>query len=142
MTTILNGLLGGLLVGFVAAVAVRFLDSEPSATAALLRRVGGDRVASSRWGEFAVLTVYGGLAGGALLVLELFVLQVLAVPPAFGEALGVTMALSALLFVILVAVWRIGSSLPLARSRLGELLVYHLVYGLGLGIWIRMTWIT
>jgi hypothetical protein len=86
--------------------------------------------------------LYGGLAGGTLLALELFVLGILGVPPTPVEALGVAVAWSALLFGGLSVAWRVASPTSLTRSRLGELLVYHLVYGLGFGLWIRMTWIT
>lgn len=142
MTTLLNGLLGGLLVGTVAAVAAQFVDAEPSATATVLERTVGTRVATSRRLEFAVRLLYGGLAGVVLVALELFALGVLAIPPSTGEAFGVSIAWSALLFGVLLVVLRLGDSLPFDRSHLVELLVYHLVYGLGFGVWIRMTWIT
>lgn len=141
MTTILNGLLGGLLTGLVAGVVTQLVTDDPSATAEALKGRLGNRVATSRWGEFAVQLSYGGLAGGVLVALELYVLGMLAVPPTIGEALGIAVTWSALLFGTQVVFWRVVSS-PLDRSHLVELLAYHLVYGLGLGAWIRMTWIT
>jgi hypothetical protein len=136
MTTILNGLLGGLVVGLVAATATRLVAGDASGG-----RVGF-AVPSSRWSTFAVRLSYGCLAGGALVALELFVLGLLAVPPTLLEAFGVAVAWSALLFGVLSAVRWVASSRSLARSHLGGSLVYHLVYGLGLGLWIRLTWIT
>lgn len=137
MTTILNGVLGGLLVGLVATVVTRIVGGE-SATAG-----GGDaRGATSRVSDVAGHVLYGGLAGGLLVALELYVLRVLAVPPAVGRTLAVAVAWSALLFGTLLAVSRVGPTHPFDRSAPGALLNYHLVYGPGLGVWIRMTWIT
>jgi hypothetical protein len=141
LTTPLNGILGGLLVGLVAGVGARFVDSGPSPTAMLLIRLTGDSRTSGRWAELAGHVLYGGLAGGTLVALELFVLGVLAVPPALGEALGVAIAWSTLLFVLWAGVLRVGRSNS-SDSPLPALFVYHLVYGIGLGVWIRMTWIT
>lgn len=142
MTTILNGLLGGLLAGLVAGVVTKLVTDESSATAVMLRGRLGNGAATSRWGAVAVQSSYGGLAGGVLVVLELFVLGILAVPPTLGDALGIAVTWSALLFGTLVVFWRFDSSLSLDRSRLVELFAFHLIYGLGLGGWIRMTWIT
>lgn len=141
MTTILNGLLGGLVVGAVAGIVVRLLDADSSATAALLDRATGTELSSSRWVLFGVRLVYGCLAGGALLALELSVLGMLGVPPTLGESLTVTLAWSALLLVTTASAWRVVSPSRSSRPLL-ELLLYHLVYGVGLGVWIRVTWIT
>lgn len=141
MTTLLNGLLGGLLTGLVAGFAIRLVDSDPSATARILQGLAGDATTTPRWSELAGQVLYGGLAGGTLLALELFVLGVLAVPPALGEALGAAVAWSALLFVLWAVVLRVGLSIS-SEPYLRALFVYHLVYGIGLGIWIRATWIT
>lgn len=135
MTTIRNRLLGGLLTGFVAGVVTQLVKNDPSATAVVLKRIFGNRVAISRLGEGMVQLVYGGLAGGVLVALELFVLGMLAVPPTIGEALGIAVAWSALLFRYLVVFWWIDSSFPFDQSHLVELLVYHPAYGLGLGVW-------
>lgn len=141
MTTLLNGLLGGLLIGLLAGAVTGFVESDPSVTARMLEKTAEDGTPTSRLSELAGKALYGGLAGGVLLALELFALGVLAVPPARAEALGVAVAWSALLFVLWAVVLRVGLSLP-SETYLRELFVYHLVYGLGLGIWIRVTWIT
>lgn len=142
MTTLINGLLGGLGAGLVAGVAVHTMADEPSATAVVLSRAVDDATATSRGFALAARVAYGGLAGVGLLALELSVLGVLAVPPSVGEAFGAALGWSALLFVGRVLVWRAVPSLPEDRSPLVELLAYHLVFGLGLGLWIRLTWIT
>ncbi len=71
-------------------------------------------------------------------MLELYALRLLGVPPATGEALGVAVGWSALLFVIAVVALR-GR---LSRPSLAELFAYHLAFGVGFGVWIRLTWIT
>ncbi|WP_254838604.1 hypothetical protein [Natronomonas marina] len=140
MTTVLNGLLGGLLVGVLAATVTRSVDTEPSAWAARTTDALGVRTVAARWLDGATRVAYGGVGGGALVALELYVLGVLAVPPTVGEAFGMAVAWSALLFAVRVLFARVGPSPD--RSRLVAPLVYHLVYGLGLGVWIRLTWIT
>lgn len=134
MTTVPNGVLGGLLVGLVAAVVTRFVGAGPVAA----DRTPDGSAARPWWLAVVVLAAYGGLAGGLLVGLELYLLGVLAVPPTAVEAFGVAIAWSALLFVAAAVVSRAISSAPADRS----LLVYHLVYGLGFGVWIRVTWIT
>lgn len=79
---------------------------------------------------------------GSLVAVELFALDLLGIPPTAGEALGVAVAWSTLLFSVLFVGWRVATPRSAQRSQLGELFVYHLLYGLGLGLWIRMTWIT
>lgn len=140
MTTILNGLLGGLLIGLVAGTVTQLADSDPSATAVVLAGAVGARASSTRAVQLVAQLLYGCLAGGVLLVLELYLLEFLGVPPTISEALGVAVAWSALLFGTVVAVWRVVASL--SAEQLREVFVYHLVYGIGLGLWIRVTWIT
>lgn len=142
MTTILNGLLGGLVGGTVAAFVTSLIADDPSVAEEVLRRAAGSNLTPSRRVAVFAQISYGGLAGGTLVALELFVLGVLAVPPTSVEAFSVAGAWSALLFGILLASWRFGPWQWVTSSQLGELLIYHLVYGLGLGGWIRLTWIT
>lgn len=142
MTTILNGLLGGLLVGFVAAVVTQAVAGTPSATAGALEQLFGDTGKRSRWWEVTVQVIYGGLAGAGLLIIELHALQRIAIPPSTGEALGIPIIWSMLLLLVLTIIWKSIDSLALDRSSLLELLTYHLVYGVCFGVWIRMTWIT
>lgn len=140
MTTVPNGLLGGLLVGIVAALGARLVRNDPSAPGVIVNRLFES--SRSRWVQLAGQLLYGALAGGGLIALELYVLQLLSVPPDLGVALAVALAWSLLLFILWALIWRIVSVLPWDRFYLGELLVYHLIYGLGFGLWIRMTWIT
>lgn len=142
MTSLLNGLLGGLLIGLVAGIALQLIDNDPSATAVILSQVVDEGTATSRGLGFAGQVAYGGLAGLGLLALELYALGVLSVPPAFGTAFGVALVWSALLSVVWFVIWRALPSFRWDRSYVTELLMYHLVFGLGFGLWIRVTWIT
>lgn len=142
MTTLLNGVIGGLVVGLIAAVTTQFFGGDPSATAPVVERLGRSRFAASRWSRLAVMSLYGGLAGSGFLAVELFVLRVLSIPPTIGEALGATLLWSAVLSLTWILVEWAAPSLSRSRSRLGKLLAYHSVYGVGLGLWIRFTWIT
>lgn len=131
---------GGLAAGFVAALVVRFVADAPSPPTLSDRAVGSSSP-SARWIRAAVRILYGGAAGGALVALELLVLGVLAVPPSAGAALGLALSWSALLFALLAVVRRTASSGSVERS-LRAPLVFHTVYGIGLGLWVRATWIT
>lgn len=142
MTTLLNGLLGGLAVGVIAAGVVRFVADEPSAAADLLGRAVGGRGSSSPRTIFVAWFLYGGVAGVAFAALELYALRLLSVPPGFDEALGVAGAWSALLFAGAALAWRRAPSYPSDRSYVAELFAYHLVFGVGFAVWIRLTWIT
>lgn len=142
MTTILNGVLGGVLVGLIAAGVTWLVADESSVTSIVLDRVSGSRASVSRWMVVASQVAYGGFAGGLLVALELLVVGVLAVPPTSGDALGVAIAWSTLLFGLVIVSWRLGIARSITRPQFVELLVFHLVYGIGLGIWIRLTWIT
>ena len=125
MTTVLNGLVGGLVAGGVAAVAAELVFDGPR-----------------DWTRVALELGYGAAAGGVLLALELFVLGVLGVPPATREALGVALGWSVALFVALAGLERVVRGRGLDRPFVAGLAAYHLVYGLCLGVWIRVTWIT
>ena len=129
MTTLLNGLLGGGAAGLVAALAVQAMassDARPSALAGVAD---------------------GALAGLGFVAVELSVAGVLGVPPSLGEALGAAVGWSALLCLGLLASRRLPRSgganggvpvVPAARL----LIAYHLAFGVGLGLWVRLTWIT
>lgn len=139
MTTILNGLIGGLVVGVLAGVVSRRLSG---AGPPVIDPKGfiGRRFPSSVPSWLFVWPWYGCLAGATLIGLELAVLGLLGVPPSLVEALTVTVVWSALLlgsFVTFLSVVEDREDLPIR-----ELIVFHALYGLGLGAWIRMTWIT
>lgn len=138
MTTILNGLLGGAIVGVVATLTARLASGVRWGQTA----GSGTESTASRWKAYLSAVAYGTAAGGALLALELYVLGVLAVPPSVGEAFAVAVAWSAALLVAVLAVWRFALRSRLNRSRLRGLVAYHAVFGVGFGLWIRLSWIT
>lgn len=142
MTTLLNGLLGGLLVGIGAALAVEVVGDGRSAVSAMLGVLFTEGVATARSGRVATTVVYGTVGGLVLVALELYVLGVLGVPPTPLEAYGPAVAWGAVLLVVLAAIYRFVFRLQFDRDVLVALVRFHAVYGLGLGIWIRMTWIT
>lgn len=141
MTTIVNGLVGGLVAGMIAGVAAQFVSND-GIHSAVVHTTRGRGTSIARGIALLLSAVYGSIAGATLVAIELVVLGLLGVPPALGEALTVALVWSiVLLGVVLVAV-RLTVSPQEARSHLPELVTYHATYGLALGIWIRLTWIT
>lgn len=142
MTTLLNGLLGGLLVGIVASLAVEMVGDGRYAVSAMLGVLFDEGVGTARPGRMATTILYGTVAGIALVALELSVLRVVGVPPTPIEAYGLAVAWGVVLLAVFAAGYRFVFRLRFDRDVLVELLLFHVVYGLGLGVWIRMTWIT
>jgi hypothetical protein len=141
MTTVLNGLLGGLVAAVVAAAVARTLRDEPSAASALVAAAWDDGATRPPpWAGLVAELSYGGVAGGALVVVVLSA-GGFGVPPTVAEAFAATLGWSAALFGAAGALWT-TLDLPLTRARLRDLAVFHLAYGLALGAWIRATWIT
>lgn len=142
MTTLLNGVLGGLLVGIVASLAVEIVGDGRSAVSAMLGVLFDEGRGTARPGRMATTVGYGTVAGLALVALELYVLGVVGVPPTPIEAYGLAVAWGVVLLAVFAAVYRFVFRLRFDRDVIVELLLFHVVYGLGLGVWIRMTWIT
>lgn len=142
MTTIVNGLLGGLVAGVVAIVALRIARGHQSLLGSLRGRTPGE---GSGIGPFVALLaeiLYATAAGGLFVALELYVLHALAVPPNGTEALWLTLGWALLLVSVGVSVWWLGGDRSLRRAPYRDLLVFHLTYALFLAAWIRLTWIT
>lgn len=140
MTTVLNGLLGGLVVGAVASGVLRLAGEGLSA--AVLGEPGGDALAAHPWVRPLLELLYGTAAGGLFVALELTVLGVLSVPPTASEALAVGGLWGAVLLAALGLVLRVLGAAPTDPGAVRVLLAYHLLYGVGLGAWIRLTWLT
>lgn len=141
MTTPLNGLVGGALAALLAAAAAGLVGDGSSPTAPASGTAFGDRLRALGWRGLALQVAYGSAAGGALVAFELFVGGGLGVPPTAVEAFSATLVWSAVLFGLATALRRFGVRTPVDRSLRGRL-AYYLVYGVGLGVWIRLTWIT
>jgi len=141
MTTLVNGLLGGALAALLATAGASLVPSAPS-DASPNPRGRTEPSRSSHWLPPLVGVLYGSTAGGLLVALERSVLGLLAVPPTLEAALGVAVGWSALLFVLSVPGRRVLRGHLRERVDVATLLVYHLLYGVGLGLWVRLTWIT
>jgi hypothetical protein len=141
MTTLVNGLLGGALAALLATAGASLV---PRAATEGSQNTRGrtDPSRRIRWLPPLVGVLYGSTAGGLLVVLELSVLGLLAVPPTLAATLRVAVGWSALLFVLSVPGRSVLHGHLRGRLDLATLLVYHLVYGVGLGLWVRLTWIT
>jgi hypothetical protein len=134
MTTVVNGVVGGAVVGLVAAVVV-----------GLVRRDDGDGNNGPRgpgWLRPVAYILYGAAAGGVLVALELSVLGVLGVPPGRLETLVLTLVWSAVLFGAVTTADRAGADGSVLGDGLDRRLAFHVLYGIGLGFWIRLTWVT
>lgn len=142
MTTLLNGLLGGLLVGVAATLAVEVVGDGRSALSAMLGVLSPARAGTARVWRIATVVLYGTLGGLAIVALELYVLGVVGVPPTPLEAYGLAVAWAVVLLAAVAVAYRFVFRLRFDRDVLVDLLLFHAVYGLGLGIWIRLTWIT
>lgn len=140
MTTILNGLLGGFVAGLLAVGAVGLLRAAGITGRASESGASNGGRDLSRRSELLLVLGYAALAGAVLVALELIVLGVLAVPPTRYEALAVGLAWGLGLFAAVGAA--VIAAAPSLRSRLADLAAFHLAYGLLLGLWIRLTWIT
>lgn len=140
MTTILNGLLGGAVVGVLATVAAYLSNRREAAETG--DSGGRNTSPTARTVAYLLLVVYGSVVGGILVALELFVLDVLSVPPTADEAFAVGIAWGVVLLGVALVVRRYTPRIQSERPGLTALLVYHMVYGFGLGVWIRLTWVT
>lgn len=140
MTTIGNGIIGGVAGAIVGMILVRLLYTETAITAIFISR---DRMDDTPgWSAIVFPVLYGGLGGGTLVALDLYVTGILGVPPTVGKAFGVAVGWSAVLFAVLLILQRASHSQSESQAPLKPLLVFHLCYGLALGTWIRFTWIT
>lgn len=140
MTTLFNGVLGGAFAALVASVAAAFLGGASPLPP--LRRAATEAVERRRRGlDTLVAVAYGTVAGGALVGLELSALDLLAVPPSRAAALGLAVGWSLLVCGAALLVWRRTGPERLA-DRWSGVVAFHLAFGLALGVWIRLTWVT
>lgn len=143
MTTVVNGVIGGAIVGLLAGLVVVGLRVRmPSANSATLGPLLGERATQSWTRLLGGGLVYGAVGGGVLVALVLFVGGGLGVPPSTAAAFGVAILWAALLFAGVVLLSRRSDGAGADEAFLRLALAFHVVYGLGLGLWIRLTWIT
>lgn len=141
MTSIVNGLVGGALVALATTVLLELVDDRLPVTPTVVESFV-DHAIPLAWLRYLLQLLYGSATGGTLVALDLFVFGMLGVPPTTVEALGLAVVWSAALLLTVVVVSRFILENRLDRTSFLTLLAYHLLYGLGLGVWIRATWIT
>ena len=138
MTTVANGVIGGLLGGLLAVRLTRLTVGsrvDPVGTADAASDAGQWR----RWRSIAAVTVYGGLAGGAMVAIELYSLGVLGVPPSLVEAYTIAVAWGAVLCGAVLGLGRFATNRVVTAR---QTVVFHVLYAVWLGGWIRFTWLT
>lgn len=140
VTTVLNGLLGGLVAGAVAVVALR-IAAGPQSLLASVRGDTSDLGTVDRVVGVLAELVYAAVVGGLFVALERYVLDTLAVPPRGDRVLWLTLGWAVALFLVGTVVWRLGGDRSLLRGPYRDLLSFHLTYALVLAAWIRLTWI-
>lgn len=133
MTTLLNGVLGGALAALVAVTVVTSLPVGPSPL-----RSRGDDPRYHRGRTSLVAVGYGALAGGVGVAVALAG-GGLGVPPSRVVALGAALGWSVLLCGVVTVGWRLVAG---SRDRWRWLAAFHLVFGVALGVWVRLTWVT
>lgn len=85
---------------------------------------------------------YGALVTVTLHTLETRFVGLIAIPPTTAEAVGFTLAWSATLGLVIAAVGPLLRWPGTGRLRRLDVLGFHLGYGLLLGSWVRLTWLT
>jgi len=125
----------------VATLVAWLVDGELSGVRALSSRVSGSKVLS-RWGVAALCGLYGAVAGGLFLVLQLYALGLLPVPPTVVEAVVAGVGQAAVLTGVWLLVVRVVGGISWGGATGRWLLVYHAVYGVAFAGWTRFTWIT
>jgi len=139
VTTLLNGLLGGVLAGVVTAAGVALVGEGPSLTARSLARYRGGDPSADRAAAVAAHVAYAGAAGLGLAAVELHVLDLWSGPVPFAAAVPVGVAWTAALAGLTVAWWAaVGESVD--AGLLTRVFVSHLALGVLLGAWVGLTW--
>ena len=122
------------IVAVLASGAARLVTDGPTAVTVVLRERTSDSPSSTLFVTSLVHPVYGALAGGLLVALEHVVVSLLSVPPTFAEALTLAGPWSVLLFLAVVAVWRLGFGSADEGQHLAEFAAYNLVYRVEMGL--------
>jgi hypothetical protein len=135
VTTLINGVLGGLIASAAAAMALHVLGGPRPFEVA-----GEENATTVRWRILQATLGYGAIAGLGFMTVELYVVGWLSVPPTAVEAFAAAGLWAGLMFAVSAFASLVGERPELGGFR--RLLVFHLVFGVVFGIWVRMTWIT
>jgi hypothetical protein len=134
MTTLINGVLGGLIASAVAAIAIHVLGGPRPF------EVPGEDATRVRWRVLQATLGYGAIAGLGFMLIELYVVNALGVPPTAVEAFVAAGLWTAVMLAVSALASSIGEKHVLGGAR--RLLVFHLLFAVAFGLWIRVTWIT
>lgn len=134
MTTLINGVLGGLIASAVAAIAIHAIGGPRPF------EVPGEDATRVRWRVLQATLGYGAIAGLGFMVIELYVVGLLGIPPTFVEAFAAAGLWATVMLVVSTLASYVSEKHVLGGVR--RLLVFHLVFALAFGLWIRVTWIT
>lgn len=135
MTTLINGVLGGLIASAVAGIAIHLLGGDRP-----FEVPGEEDTTKVRFRVLQATLGYGAIAGLGFMIGELYFVNGLGVPPSAVEAF----AAAGLWGAVMLAVSALAAFVS-EREELGgfrRLLVFHLVFAVAFGAWIRITWIT
>ncbi|MEF8808613.1 hypothetical protein [Natronomonas sp.] len=135
MTTLINGVLGGIIASAVAAIALHVLGGPRP-----FEVPGEENTTTVRWRVLQATLGYGAIAGLGFMIVELYVVDWLSVPPTAVEAFAAAGLWAGLMFAMSALASLVGEGQELGGFR--RLLLFHLVFGVVFGIWVRMTWIT
>lgn len=135
MTTLINGVLGGLAAGAVAAIVIHLRGGDRPFEAP-----GRENDTAVRWRVLQATLGYGAVAGFAFMLLELYVVGWLSVPPTAFEAFVAAGLWAGVMLAVSTVASFVGEGHELGGFR--RLLVFHLVFAVVFGVWTRVTWIT
>lgn len=135
MSTLINAILGGLIASAVGAMAIHIRGG-----ARPFEVPGEENTTRVRWRVLQATLGYGAIGGLGFFIIEQHVLGLLGVPPTLFEAFAAAGLWGAVMLAVSTLASFVGDNHELGGFR--RLLVFHLVFAVAFGIWIRVTWIT
>jgi hypothetical protein len=137
MVELVDGLAGGLVATIAMTAFMMALgDDSPPPTALFLAEFVGDGDPEAFAMPGILLHMGYGVVAGAVFALAVPLLGVASVASATGGALW-GLAYGVVLFVAAAAFWmNLVLGMDPERKQVGAFLLFHLIYGLGLGGWV------
>lgn len=135
MSTLINGVLGGLIASAVAGIVIHVLGGDRP-----FEVQGEENTSKVRWRVLQATLGYGAVAGLGFMIVELYVVNGLGVPPTVVEAFAAAGLWGAVMLAVSALASFVGEKQELGGFQ--RLLVFHLVFAVAFGAWIRITWIT
>lgn len=138
MTTPLNMAIGGVIAAVLCVLTLGSIKRLARSDA-----LGFDLLRPRHPPLWALLVLlYGLLASVVLFAVDARFFDVLSVPPMITDAVGIAVGWSMLLGVILATAWPYLPNRMVGPAKPLDILGFHLAYGVILGVWIRVTWLT